>query len=151
MCERFKSTLTDEVSAEPAKLPPFELKIDEAKWKTKQNRRPCRPQSWENDEQIKAQIESMLSLGVLEPSNSYFYSHPHMVKKKEGSKKRITIDFRALNDCCERLSWPIPNMELQLERIGRQAPDNKFFAKTIQATRKKGYPSCVFDKNESVA
>ena len=128
MCQRYKDTLTDEVAAEPARLEPFVLTIDEAKWKDKSNRRPCRPQSWENDEQINKQIQSMIPLGVVEPSNGYFYSHPHMVKKKEGAKKRFTVDFRALNDCCEGLSWPIPNMELLLERIGRQSPNNKFFA-----------------------
>jgi hypothetical protein len=88
MCHRYRDTLTDEVAAEPARLEPFVLTIDEAKWKDKSNRRPCRPQSWENDEQINKQIlETMIPLGIVEPSNGYFYSHPHMVKKKEGTKK----------------------------------------------------------------
>ena len=120
---RFASTLTDQLSAEPAKLDPFELKIDVKKWEVNSNRRPCRPQTVENDEQIRTQVTRLLELGILQHTrDAAFYSHPHMVRKKTGDKKRFTVDFRFLNECCGGLAWPIPNMDLLLERIGRQSP-----------------------------
>jgi hypothetical protein len=143
--KRFADTLTDQLSAEPAKLTPFRLEVDTAMWEVRSNRRPCRPQTVENDEQIKSQVAKLVELGILQyTKDAAFYSHPHMVRKKSGDKKRFTVDFRFLNECCASLSWPIPNMELLLERIGRQSPKNKYFA-VIDLT--SGYHQLAIDKD----
>ena len=143
--KRYASTLTDELSSEPARLPAFKLNVNKDKWEVKSNRRPCRPQTVENDEQIRNQTARLIELGILQnTTDAAFYSHPHMVRKKNSDKKRFTVDFRSLNDCCDSLSWPIPNMTLLLERIGRQSPNNKYFA-VIDLT--SGYHQLAIDKD----
>ena len=54
-----------------------------------------------------------------------------MVPKSDGTK-RLCIDYRNLNDCTEDASWPIPNINEMLRRIG--AHKAKVFA-TLDLTQ----------------
>ncbi|KAK7930573.1 hypothetical protein WMY93_006968 [Mugilogobius chulae] len=68
-------------------------------------------------EQLKQEIEAMLQLGVIEPSNSEWCSPVVIVYKKDGTL-RICIDFRKLNAVSEFDAYPMPRIDELLERIG---------------------------------
>ena len=53
----------------------------------------------------------MLKLGVIQPSQAQYYSHPHLTKKPDGSW-RFCIDFRQLKNASRFLGWPIPNIKV---------------------------------------
>ena len=96
------------LSAEPAKIPPFNLKVDDALWSVPKNRTPPRPQSTANQFDIVKQITELEKAGIIERSQSTYYSQVLMVPKPDGSK-RMCIDYRNLNDCTPDASWPIPD------------------------------------------
>lgn len=68
-------------------------------------------------EQLQKEIEAMLQLGVIEPSNSEWCSPVVIVYKKDGTL-RICIDFRKLNSVSEFDAYPMPRIDELLERIG---------------------------------
>ncbi|KAK7939317.1 hypothetical protein WMY93_002643 [Mugilogobius chulae] len=69
-------------------------------------------------EKLKCEVEEMLRLGVIEPSNSEWCSPVVIVLKKDGSL-RICIDFRKINAVSEFDAYPMPRIDELLERIGR--------------------------------
>ena len=66
---------------------------------------------------LQLEVEEMLKLGVIEPSNSEWCSPLVIVFKKDGSL-RICIDFRKLNTISEFDAYPMPRIENLLEKIG---------------------------------
>ncbi|KAK7910159.1 hypothetical protein WMY93_014843 [Mugilogobius chulae] len=70
--------------------------------------------------QLRQEIESMLELGVIEPSTSEWCSPVVIVFKKDGSL-RICIDFRKLNSISEFDAYPMPRIDDLLDRIGSAA------------------------------
>ena len=77
----------------------------------------------QDNQQIHEQLEETNKLGVTTRSHAGFYSQAHMVKKKQGKKKRFTIDFRSLNEATTSHNrWPIPNIERMLDRIMQHKP-----------------------------
>jgi hypothetical protein len=104
-------------TASSAYIPPFELNVDDAKWKVSRNQTPPRPQSIAYQADIVRQLAKLEEQGIIEKPNEAYYSQILMVPKPDRSK-RICIDFRNLNDCTEDASWPIPNITEMLRRIG---------------------------------
>jgi hypothetical protein len=45
LCEEFRDRFSNELDETPAIVPPFDLKVDETKWKVRANRAPPRPQT----------------------------------------------------------------------------------------------------------
>lgn len=70
--------------------------------------------------QLRQEIESMLELGVIEPSTSEWCSPVVIVFKKNGTL-RICIDFRKLNSISEFDAYPMPRIDDLLDRIGSAA------------------------------
>ena len=66
---------------------------------------------------LQEEVEEMLELGVIEPSNSEWCSPVVIVFKKDGSL-RICIDFRKLNSISEFNAYPMPRIDDLLEKIG---------------------------------
>ena len=60
------------------------------------------------------------------PSNSAQWSHPHLEPKKEKEVYRICCDFKNLNRATKKYTWPLPNIQSMLQRIGAHRP--KYFA-----------------------
>ena len=100
-------------------------------WMTYRNRTPPRPQSTANQADIIRQLAKFGEQGIIEKSNATNYSQVLMVPKSDGTK-RMCIDYRNLNDCTEDASWPIPNINEILRRIG--AHKAKVFA-TLDRTQ----------------
>jgi hypothetical protein len=67
---------------------------------------------------LKAEIEMMLELGVIEPSKSE-WSSPIVIVPKKDNTLRICIDFRKLNAQSRFDAYPMPRIDDLLERIGQ--------------------------------
>ena len=80
---------------------------------------------------VTAEVDKMLDLKVIEPSNSSFASPIVIVKKKDGSN-RFCIDFRALNNQTKFDAEPMPNTD----EIFSKLASHKFFS-SLDLT--KGY------------
>ena len=124
LCEEFRDIFRNELDETPALVPPFDLKVNETKWKVRANRAPPRPQTTANQADIVTQIKTLLQQGIIEKSQSSHYSQILMVPKPDGSR-RMCVDFRNLNDCTEDASFPIPHTKQMFSRIGAQKP--KYF------------------------
>ena len=66
-------------------------------------------------------VQTLISQGIVEKSQSPHYSQILMVPKPDGTF-RMCVDYRALHDCTADASWPIPNIAEMLRRIGSQKP-----------------------------
>ena len=75
-------------------------------------------------ESMKAEVENMEKLGVIEESQSDYCSPSVIVRKPDGSH-RYCIDFRKLNALTVLDSEPIPNQEAIIAKLGKC----KFFTK----------------------
>ena len=62
----------------------------------------------------------MLDAGIIEVSSASFYSQILIATKPGGF--RFCIDFRNLNEATDPASWPIPNIEQMIIRIGAHEP-----------------------------
>jgi hypothetical protein len=117
LCNEFRNIFSNELPLSPANIPPFDLTVDDTKWKVSRNRTPPKPQSAANQADIARQIAVLEKQGIIEKPNAAYYSQVLMVPKPDGSK-RFCIDFRNLNDCAEDALWPIPHITEMLRRIG---------------------------------
>jgi len=77
-------------------------------------------------ELIKAQVDRMLKLEVIEPSQSEWTSPLVLIPKPDGSP-RFCIDYRQLNERTVRDSYPLPRMDDCLDSLG----DAQFFSTLV--------------------
>lgn len=66
---------------------------------------------------MEAELDKMLALGVVEPSNSPWAAPVCMIPKRDGSQ-RFCIDFRLLNAVTIKDAYPIPNIDDILDNLG---------------------------------
>ncbi len=105
----------------------MKISIDEEKWRLPCNRAPPRRHSEEKQKEIRKQVDSLLSLGVIKESQASEWSQVHLVPKPtpEGmpQKWRFTLDYVRLNSATGALEgWPIPNIQQIINRIGTLKP-----------------------------
>ena len=122
LCLEFRDIFSDTLGSSPAKIEPFDIKVNLDEWETPKNRGQVRTQSRKHNEEIRLHVTEMLKSGVIEPSPAVYYNHPVIVSKTDG-KSRFCVDYRNLNNCTLGGSWPIPNIRTLFERIGGQEPD----------------------------
>jgi len=102
------------------------LNVDKEKWQRNANRRSPRPQPPAINDMIRKQLLLRENLNVIQISQASAWSQVHMVPKPDSDEKRMTIDFRELNDASTvTSSWPIPNIDTLLNRVMNKKP--KFF------------------------
>jgi len=126
ICLNYKHCFSTSVRPQPAAVAPLKIDVNLEKWEVPRNSGPPRVQSDVKQQEIKQQIDKLLLLGVIQPSQSPYYSHPHLTPKPDGTW-RFCIDYRQLNNASKSLGWPIPNIELLLRRVGKYSP--KYFGK----------------------
>nr|XP_054751019.1 uncharacterized protein LOC129256850 isoform X2 [Lytechinus pictus] len=80
---------------------------------------------------VKKEVKTMLSLNVIEPSNSPYASPIVIVKKPDGTN-RFCVDFRKLNKVTKFDAEPVPDQEELFTRIAK----GKYFTKVDLS---KGY------------
>ena len=114
-------TFCNDLPKDPADIPPFNLTVDNLKWKTSKNRAPPRSQSSVKQTALFKTIQTLISQDIVKKSHSPHYSQILMVPEPGGTF-RICGDYRALNDCTANASWPIPNIAEMLRRTGTQKP-----------------------------
>ncbi|XP_017413041.2 uncharacterized protein LOC108324610 [Vigna angularis] len=106
------------VFREPQGLPP-ERKVDR-RIPLKEGTEPIsvRPYRYPHlmKTEIERQVEEMLKLGVIRPSNSPYSSPLILMKKKDGSS-RFCVDYRALNRVTVADKYPIPIIEELLDEL----------------------------------
>ena len=102
-------------------MPPFKLIVDDTKWKVGKNRAPLRFQSSVKQTALFNTIQTLISQGIVEKSQSPHYRQILMVPKLDGTF-RMCVNYRALNDCTADASWPIPTIAEMFRRIGSQKP-----------------------------
>lgn len=66
------------------------------------------------------EVQSLLDLGIIEPSTSNYSSPALLVKKKEGNY-RLVVDFRTLNAISDFDCEPMPGFELDLHKFANYA------------------------------
>ena len=62
------------------------------------------------------EVKAMLEQGIIEPSNSPWSSPVCLVQKKDGST-RFCVDYRLLNDCSVKDSYPLPRISDCLDSL----------------------------------
>ena len=87
------------------------------------------PVAWKDE--VKKEIQTMLELGVIKPSDSPWAAPIVTVKKKDGSL-RMCVDYRKLNSVTQNDSYQMPRVEELIEQLG----DSKYTT-TLDLT--KGY------------
>jgi hypothetical protein len=117
LCEEFTDIFSSSVRPQPADLKPMEVEVDESKWKVAKHRGPPRTQTREKQHEILEQIETLGRHGIIQPSQATEYSQVHLTPKPNG-KWRFCLDYRQLNEVSKSLGWPIPNIQLMLDRLG---------------------------------
>lgn len=115
-------TLQSEYSdlfGEMTELPPHRVNVDHTvpliDGTQPVNRPPHRLSAEQNDE-LKRQIDELLKLGFIRPSQSPFASPIIFVKKKDGTM-RMCIDYRALNNITIKNRYPLPHTDDLMQRL----------------------------------
>ena len=81
-------------------------------------------------EKVKAELDSMLNLGVIEPSTSA-YASPIVVVPKPNGDVRVCTDYRALNKISEFDPYPIPRIDQILDEVA-----GKRYISTLDLTKR---------------
>jgi hypothetical protein len=107
---------------QPCKFKPMEIKLIPGA------NLPSNPRRWKNSpaqrEEVRAQLQSFLDMGIVRPSTTNVVSNVLLVKRPGmPGKFRFTIDFRELNDATVPMPWKMPEVQDQLDRLA----DNKIF------------------------
>lgn len=112
--------LKQQVSKSPAHVRPFRILVNKDEWEEKKNsnkpKKP-RPQYKTRQDEIRTQIDKMTELALIKPYEALFLSHVHMALKPNGALK-FCVDYRELNDICQSVPWPLPNISQTLRRLG---------------------------------
>jgi deoxyadenosine/deoxycytidine kinase/transposase InsO family protein len=106
----------------PEQLGKCETVIFDIQLKPDSKPKSLRPYRMSPKEQaaLRQEIDKMLELGLIVPSDSPWGSPPVMVKKPDGSY-RVTINYKYLNSLCEQQSWPLPRLLDILDNLGKAA------------------------------
>jgi hypothetical protein len=107
---------------EPARIPEFNLVVDNLQWESHSNCGSPQVQSPAKEAEIIRQVDEVLKKGIIESSNSSHYSQVILASKPD-NKWRFCIDYRKLNDCTESPSWPIPIVKPIFSKLGTPGSD----------------------------
>jgi transposase InsO family protein len=122
--EQHRDCFSTSLKSEPAKVPPYELRVNEVEWEISKNRLQPRRMDQVRQTEMFRQINVLQSANVLSTSEAPYYCHPLMVPKPL-DKWRFCVDFKPINKVSTTEKWPLPNIQEMLRRIGAKKP--KYF------------------------
>ena len=84
---------------------------------------PIRKQSYRLNpakaEESTKEIDKLLTLGIIRPSESHFASPCIIVPKKDGTR-RLVIDYIRVNpECLQQSAFPLPRIDDLIDRVGQ--------------------------------
>jgi transposase InsO family protein len=97
-----------------AKLPPLRIDTGTA---TPIASRPYRLSATEREE-VNAEVQKLLSRGIIRPSMSSWASPCIIVKRSPQDKPRMCIDYRRLNVSIQADAYPLPRLDDCIEKLG---------------------------------
>ena len=145
LLKEYKHIFSEELEPQAAKVAPMDIGVNKDMWQRNKHSLPPRPQTAAKELEIERQIKAMLASKVIKESQAPWYSQVHLTPKPD-NKWRFCIDYRYLNECCEAKSWPIPNVDRMLQRLGTKRA--KFYA-VMDLT--KGYYQAPMSLNSQAA
>ena len=119
--EDFKDLFSDSSLETPSSLPPMPIKLKD---KVDSVSRPPMRISKRDSEFLEQEVSKLLSQGIIRPSSSPWAS-PAFVVRSGQRDPRLVIDYTALNDRIDNVSFPMRKTEDILERFR----DYRFFGK----------------------
>ena len=94
---------------------PYDLEIV-LKDPEKQVKGPVYPLRGSDDEELRRQLKEQLDKGLIVPSRSRYSSPVIFVPKKNG-KRRMCVDYRALNENTVKNAYPLPLIQSLVEKL----------------------------------
>ena len=122
LIKKYPDIFSTKIRREPAKLEPMVIEVDESKWRCATNRTSARPLPPDRTQAVQEMVTEYKSSNIIEYSEELYHSHISLVPKPDDTW-RFCIDFRRLNAATKKMSWPIPNIQQILERIGIAKPN----------------------------
>ena len=101
LCTEFSDIFSNDLPKDPADIPPFNLIIDDTKWKVGRNRAPPRSQSSVKQTALFKTLHTLISQGTVEKSQSPHYSQILMVPKPDGTFP-MCIDYSVVTEISPR-------------------------------------------------
>lgn len=126
---KYDHLFDDSIRETPAKVKSMNIKLKVGATLDNSFRMKARPQPRTYEKEIEKQINLLLALGVIEPSDSPTWSQIHMAKKKDGNL-RFCIDYVRLNALTEVNYRPLPI----IDSIIRDLAGSTIFAKLDMTT-----------------
>jgi hypothetical protein len=120
LLNEFKTCFSSKLRPEAARVPPMDLKVADS-WDRRENRQPARYQTAEKQEFISSHTGDLQGMGVIRESLASAHSQIHLTRKPDQTW-RFCCDFRRLNAATQAQTWPLPNIEEMLQRIGQKKP-----------------------------
>ena len=74
--------------------------------------------SFELQKEVERQVQAMLDAKIIRKSNGSPWAAPVFLVAKKNGEKRFCIDYRQLNKQTVRDSWPLPNIQDILKKVG---------------------------------
>ena len=85
ICILSADIFSNDLQKDPADIPPFNLIVDDTKWKVGKNRAPPETQSAVKQTELFKTLQTLISQGIVEKSQSPHYSQILMVPKPDGT------------------------------------------------------------------
>ena len=96
------------------------------------------------EKEINTQIQQMLENAIVRPSNSPWVSRVILVTKKDGTQ-RFAVDYRALNNCTKKDSYPIPEVRDILDKL----KESRYFSTLDGASAYWSIPIAEIDREKT--
>lgn len=91
---------------------------------------PCTPG---DEKEIRKQIEELLHLQLIEPSESHYFCSAFLVKNHSEivrGKYRMVINYKPLNAITKSFQYPLPRQETIMQKIQKSKIFSKFDMKS---------------------
>lgn len=149
LCLEFSDIFSRELRPEPAMIEPMHITLKTNAegadlWRVNRNRGPARLQSVAKQKDLLEQVTAMQMNNIVRECDAAYYSQVLLVPKPDGTW-RFCVDYRPLNEETLTISWPIPIIDLMLQRISHLRP--RYFG-TIDLT--KGYYQAPLDESSQL-